>query len=288
MSFTLTTLIEAIKNYTENSETTFLNNISNFIKSAEERVLVNVNLEDFRKNATSAVTSSDSFIAVPSDYLSSFSFSVTSNNTKSFLLQKDVNFLQEAFPLSTETGKPLYYGRFDVDNFILAPTPDANYVCQLHYYYRPTSLADSVTTISFASGGNSYAVGETIANAATLSQATVTATVKTISNTSITTTVPLEGTFTSNTTLYGLSTSNQQQNTNVTLDTATTWISKNAPNAILYGSLFEAYTYMKGEPDLLSLYDKRFLESLGRLKDLAEARENKDSYTEGLPQRMAT
>jgi len=160
MSFTLTTLIEAIKNYTENSETTFLNNIDNFIKSAEERVLVNVNLEDFRKNATSAVTSSDSFIAVPSDYLSSFSFSVTSNNTKSFLLQKDVNFLQEAFPLSTETGKPLYYGRFDVDNFILAPTPDANYVCQLHYYYRPTSLADSVTTISFASGGNSYAVGE--------------------------------------------------------------------------------------------------------------------------------
>jgi len=119
-------------------------------------------------------------------------------------------------------------------------------------------------------------------------QATVTATVKTISNTSITTTIPLEGTFSSNTTLFGLTTNNQQQNTNVSLDTATTWISKNAPNAILYGSLFEAYTYMKGEPDLLSLYDKRFLESLGRLKDLAEARENKDSYTEGLPQRMAT
>tara|TARA_R100000963_G_C4628993_1_gene94511 strand:+ start:312 stop:1178 length:867 start_codon:yes stop_codon:yes gene_type:complete len=288
MAYTLTSLRDAIKSYTENAETTFLSNIENFIKSAEERVLVNVALEDFRKNSTSSVTSADSYIAVPTDYLSSFSFSVTSSNTKSFLLQKDVNFLQEAYPLSTTTGKPLYYGRFDVDNFILAPTPDANYVCQLHYYYRPTSLADGVITISFASGGNSYGIGETIANASTLAQATVTATVKTISNTSITTTVPLDGTFTSNTTLYGLTTGNQLQNTNVSLDTATTWISSNAPNAILYGSLFEAYTYMKGEPDLLGLYDKRFLESLGRLKDLAEARENKDSYTEGLPQRMQT
>ena len=161
------------------------------------------------------MTTSDKFLNAPDDYLASFSLSIEVSSSKVFLLQKDVNFVQEYNPNSSTTGQPVYYALFDVDNFIIAPTPDANYSSELHYFYRPASLT---------AGG----------------------------------------------------------------DSGTTWISTNAPNTILYASLVEAYTYMKGEPDLLTLYNNRFTESLQRLKDLAEARENSDAYRDGLPRRPRT
>ncbi len=86
---------------------------------------------------------------MPSDYLASFSWQITTSGSESFLLQKDVNFLREYTPASTTTGLPKYNARFDEDNFILAPTPDSNYTIQLNYFYRPASLtagADSGTT----------------------------------------------------------------------------------------------------------------------------------------------
>ena len=149
MSFTKATLTTAIQDYTDNSETVFVNNIPNFIKASEEKILKSVDLDYFRKNVTSALTSSDEFLTVPSDYLASFSLQITTSGSESFLLQKDVNFLREYTPASTTTGLPKYYARFDEDNFILAPTPNSNYTIQLNYFYRPASLtagADSGTT----------------------------------------------------------------------------------------------------------------------------------------------
>tara|TARA_R100001440_G_scaffold18464_1_gene31237 strand:+ start:275 stop:922 length:648 start_codon:yes stop_codon:yes gene_type:complete len=215
MSFTFAELKTAIQDYVDNTETTFVNHLSDFIKASEERIFKNVDLELFRKNVTSALTSSDKFLTIPSDYLSSFSLQVTTAGSESFLLQKDVNFLQEAFDGSASTGLPRYYAVFDINNFIVAPTPNSNYTIELHYYYRPASLTAGA-------------------------------------------------------------------------DSGTTWLSTNAPFALLYGSLVEAYTYMKGEPDIMQQYEKRFNDQLVRLKDLAEARENSDAYSEGLPRAVRT
>ena len=215
MSFTFATLKTAIQDFSENTETSFVTNLPTFITMAEDRIFTLVDLEYFRKNVTSAFTSSDPFLTVPTDYLASFSMQITTASSESFLLEKDVNFLREAYPASTTTGLPVYYARFDVDNFIVAPTPDSSYAVELHYYYRPASLT---------AGG----------------------------------------------------------------DSGTTWLSTNAPNALLYASLIEAYTYMKGEADVLGGYEKRFQSELDRLKDLGEARENTDAYKVGLPKRQRT
>ena len=176
MAFTYAQLKTAIQDYTENTETSFVTNLPVFIRAAEDRIFKLVDLELFRKNATSALTQNDPYLSVPSDYLASFSLSITNSSSKEFLLQKDVNFLQE---------------------------------------YRPASLTAG------ADGG-------------------------------------------------------------------TTWLSDNAPNALLYGSLYEAYIYMKGEQDMLQMYEKQFTEALSRIKDLAEARENSDAYRRGLPDRPRT
>ena len=215
MSFTFAELKTAIQDYTDNTETTFVNHLSDFIKGAEDRIFKNVDLELFRKNVTSSLTASDKFLTIPSDYLASFSLQITTSGSEDILLQKDVNFLQEAFPTSASTGVPRFYGVFDVNNFILAPTPNSNYAVEMHYYYKPTSLTAGV-------------------------------------------------------------------------DSGTTWISTNAPFALLYGSLVEAYTYMKGEADMMQQYEKRFTDQLMRLKDLGEARENEDAYRAGLPRAQRT
>ena len=196
MSFTFAQLKTAIQDYTDNSESSFVSHLSDFIKASEERIFKSVDLEIFRKNVTSSFTSSDKFLTIPSDYLSTFSMQITTAGSEAFLLQKDVNFLQE-------------------DNFIVAPTPNSNYAIELHYYYRPTSLTAGA-------------------------------------------------------------------------DSATTWLSDNAPFALLFGALVDAYIFMKGEPDLIQQYEKRFIDQLTRLKDYGEARENTDAYSEGLPKAQRT
>ena len=145
MTYTLTTLKQAIQEYTENDETTFVNNLDNFIENTEERLLKLVDLNFFRKNVSAVTAASNKFLALPTDYLASFSLSVVKNSQNIFLLQKDVNFLQEYSPDPTVTGTPKYYGIFDVDNIIFAPTPDQAYSVELHYYYRPQSLTASAS-----------------------------------------------------------------------------------------------------------------------------------------------
>ena len=208
MSFTYSTLKTAIQNYTENDETSFTNNLAVFIKNAEERVLKNAHLSLFRKNVSGGMSSSNQYLACPSDFLAPFSLSFTSSSVKSFLDFKDVYFIQTFNPNSTTTGSPRYYAQFDVDNFILAPTPDSSYTSELHYFYRPASLT----------------AGD---------------------------------------------------------DDGTTWLSTNASQGLLYGCLIEAYTYMKGEPDLMQQYEKRFTEAMVALKLLGESRETTDEYRTG-------
>ena len=279
MSYTLTTLRNSVKEYTENSETTFVSHITDFIRSAENRLFKMIDFIYFRKNATSALSSSDPYLSLPTDYLSSHSMSITSSSNKIFLLEKDVNFIQEYHPNSSTTGTPKYYARFDIDNFIVAPTPNSNYTTQLHYYYRPTSLADSTIALTVGSS-NSFAVDETITGSS--SGATANVESKNDSDNTITILVPTSA-FTTGETITGGTTEATTTISSMTSDTTTTWLSKNARNAMLYGSLLEAYVYMKGEADMLAVYEKRFMEEISRLKDLGEARENTDAYRQGLP-----
>ena len=150
MSFTYAQLKQAIQDYTDNTETTFVNNLPLFIRAAEERILKGVQLQFFRRNQAANVTSGNKYLACPSDFLAPYSLGFTDDaNDKTFLQFKDVNFIQEAYVDPADTGVPRYYAQFDIDNFIIGPTPDGNYAVELHYFYRPVSLtagADSGTT----------------------------------------------------------------------------------------------------------------------------------------------
>ena len=209
MSFTYDQLKTAIQDYTENDESSFVTNLPLFIRIAEERILKNVQLSMFRKNATASTTASNKYLACPGDFLAPFSLSLAgSDGDKFFIDFKDPSFLQTYTPDSTTTGSPRYYAVFDVDNFILAPTPNTTFTAELHYFYRPASL-----TAGSGSG--------------------------------------------------------------------TTWLSENAEMAMLYGALIEAYIYMKGEQDVMAMYNKRFEESLIGIKMIGESKETTDEYRRG-------
>jgi hypothetical protein len=209
MSFTYATLKTALQDYTENDETSFVTNLPVFIRQAEERILKNVQLTLFRKNASASTEASNQYLNLPTDFLAPFSLSLISSSEHVFLDYKDVDFIQSFTPNSATTGLPRYYALFDVENLIFGPTPDAVYTAELHYFYRPASLTAG------ADGG-------------------------------------------------------------------TTWLSENAEVALLYGSLVECYTYMKGENDLAQDYQKRFAEAVTALKMFGEAKEVTDEYRTGM------
>lgn len=211
MAWTYATLVQAVKDWTQNDETTFNANIDQFIRNAEERILFSVDLDVFRKNQTGFTTTGNQYLAAPSDFLSPFSLSVVANGSKQFLLNKDVEYLQEYNPTGAQ-GVPKYYSLFDVNNFLLAPTPAAAYPVEIHYYYKPLSIIQS----------------------------------------------------------------------------GTSWLGDNAEEALLYATLFEAYTFMKGEADVLNTYNQRYAEAISRLKNFGEGRENTDAYRDGLIRVRAT
>jgi hypothetical protein len=206
MAWTYTTLTQAIKDYTENTETTFASNIPVFIKTTEEQLLRSIQLPDFRKNVTGTLTQSNQYLATPSDFLYPYSLAIN-NSGYEFLIFKDVNFIREAYPDSSSTGVPKYYSIFDDETFMVAPTPNGNYTAELHYSYLPQSIVD-------ASSG-------------------------------------------------------------------TSWLGDNATNALLYGSLVQAYIFMKGEPDIIQQYQQQFEISVGQLKKEGEGFNRTDAYRTG-------
>ena len=204
MAFTFTTLKTAIQDYTQNSETTFVNNLSRFIINAEERIFKEVQLDVFRKNVNGDLTSGNKFLTKPTDYLSTFSLSIINSSENVFLLRKHPTFLQDYTPNPSTTGIPQYYADFDETTFIVAPTPSSALTAELHYYHRPTSI-----------------------------------------------TATSDG---------------------------TSWLGTNAELALLYASLVEAYTFMKGEADMFQIYNARYQEALAYLKNLGEGKNTRDEY----------
>ncbi len=204
MAWTYATLKQAIQDYTQSSEPTYVTNIPFIVQQAEDRILNDAQLPNFRKNSTGTMTSGDQYLGTPTDFLAPYSLSI-SNTGQEFLIFKEVNFIREAYPASGTNGIPKYYGIFEDDFFIIGPTPNANFTTEIHYFYRP----------------------ETIVTA------------------------------------------------------STSWLGTNAESCLLYGCLIEAYTFLKGDADLMTLYTERYDIALNKLKLLAEGRSKTDAYRNG-------
>ena len=207
--------------------------INTFIKQAEQRVFNTVQFPSLRKNVTGNLTTSNKYLSCPDDFLASYSLAVITDvtggnvntGTYEFLLNKDVNFIRQAYPTPNDTGVPRYYALFGPTttgggaitnelSFIVGPTPDDSYDVELHYYYYPTSIVDSPD-------GHS-------------------------------------------------------------------WLGDNFDSVLLYGSLVEAYTFMKGEPDLVTLYNTKYNEALAMAKRLGDGMERQDAYRSGQYRQVVT
>jgi hypothetical protein len=212
-----TELSNAIQAYTENTEADFVANIPVFVTQAEQRIYNSVQFPSIRKNMTGVVSTTSTYLSAPDDYLATYSLAVIdADGNYEYLLNKDVNFIRQAYPKATDTGLPRYYALFGPAvsgstittelTFILGPKPDANYTVELHYYYYPRSI---------------------------------------------------------------------------TLTPFTSWLGENFDSVLLYASLVEAYTYMKGETDMMQLYNQKFMEALALAKRLGDGMERQDAYRSG-------
>lgn len=197
-------LVAEVESYCENSFA--VADMNTFIEQAEERIYNSVQIPAIRKNVTGTMTVNNKYLSCPNDWLATFSLAVIRDDGEyHYLINKDVNFIREAYPSPSDQGLPLYYAQFDQNTFILGPTPDQNYSSELHYFYYPPSIIDN---------GNS-------------------------------------------------------------------WLGDNFSTVLLYGTLLEAYTYMKGESDVLAQYQKRYDEAMNLLKQLGDAKDRRDAYRSG-------
>ena len=163
-----TQLSNAIQAYTENTEADFVANIPVFVTQAEQRIYNSVQFPSIRKNVTGSMTTSNKYLQCPSDFLAVYSLAViNASGEYEYLLNKDVNFIRQAYPQPTDTGIPKYYALFGPQSsnaaeltFILGPTPDASYSSELHYYFYPPSIVQSpIATLGAVTGGSAYTAG---------------------------------------------------------------------------------------------------------------------------------
>lgn len=190
--------------------------INTFIQQAEQRIYNSVQFPSIRKNVTGNLTVNNKYLSTPTDFLSVYSLAVINlDGSYEYLLNKDVNFIRQAYPQPTDTGTPKYYALFgptvnggNISNelsFIVGPTPDNSYNVELHYYYYPESIVTA----------------------------------------------------------------------------STTWLGDNFDTVLLYGTLVEANTFMKGEADMTALYNQKYAEALALAQRLGDGLERGDAYRNG-------
>ncbi len=212
---TYSELVAAVQSYTENTFPTA--DINKMIKIAEQTIYNTVQLASLRKNVTGSLSLNSPYLSVPDDFLSVYSLAIypSGGGAYLYLLNKDVNFIREAYPNPATTGTPKHYAIFgpqssnpDELTLIVGPTPNAAFGAELHYYYYPVSITD-----------------------------------------------PASG--------------------------YTTWLGDNFDSALFNGTMMEAIRYMKGEPDLVSLYQQQFAQSMALLKNLGDGKQRMDAYRDG-------
>ncbi len=206
-------LVTQVSDYCENSFPT--DNMNTFIRQAEQRIYNTAQPANLRKNVTGQLTASNKYLAAPSDFLSTYSLAIypaSGTGDYLYLLNKDVNFMREAYPNPATTGKPKHYAIFgpqsnDVNelSFMVGPTPDAAYRAELHYYYYPESIVTATTS----------------------------------------------------------------------------WLGDNFDSVLLYGTICEAYTYMKGDAGMVQLAQDRYVQAIALYKNLADGKQRMDAYRDG-------
>ena len=146
----------------QTDEATFVAQIPDIVKSAESDIILNTQIPDLRKNSQGSLTTGNEYLSLPSDFVSQYSLAVVSGTNHVYLVNKEVDFMREVYPARTTTGTPRYYGVFDDDTFIVSPTPDANYVVELHYFYKPNSIVDDSTTWIGTNASNALLYGSLV------------------------------------------------------------------------------------------------------------------------------
>lgn len=312
-----TELFNTIQTYTENQfPETYLANgsavssttqINTFITQAEQRIYNSVQFPSLRKNVTGVTSTGNKYLSCPSDFLSTFSLAVITADGQEFLLNKDVNFIRQAYPKATDTATPKYYALFGPTtsndpspvitnelSFILGPTPDAVYDVELHYYYYPVSiLQGQLSGLGTITGGTGYSFSGTYKNVSLYSYtgngtgAKATIVVSGGSVTSATVTSSGSGYVVGDTLsataaeLGGAGSGFNVQVATVLNSAGQTWLGDNFDSVLLYGSLVEAYTFMKGEQDMIALYDTKYKEALALAQRLGDGLERSDAYRSG-------
>lgn len=204
-------LVVSVSDYCENTFPTV--DMNTFIRQAEQRIYNTVQIANLRKNMTGLLTTNNKYLSAPTDFLSAYSLAVIDNDGNyQYLLNKDVNFIREAYPNPSATGLPKHYAIFGPNSalpneltFILGPTPSANYGVELHFYYYPESIVTA----------------------------------------------------------------------------GTTWLGDNFDSALLNGTMVEAIRFMKGEADMVKLYQDMYLQSIALLKNLGDGKQRMDAYRDG-------
>jgi hypothetical protein len=298
-----TELVTAVTDYTENTFPTADMNV--FIRQAEQRIYNSVQFPSLRKNVTGTVTAGNKYVSCPTDFLSSFSFAVIDGTgSYEYLLNKDVNFIRQAYPNPADTAFPKYYAIFGPTtsnatppaltnelSLILGPTPDDTYDVELHYYFYPESIVQgTITNLSAVAGGSGYTNG-TYYNVALTggSGSGSTATVVVSSGVVTSVTIDIPGSLYSLNDSLSFSASNvggTGSGASVTVTSignadGTSWLGDNFDSVLLYGTIVEAYTYMKGEPDIMGFYVQKYKEALELAKRLGDGLERGDAYRDG-------
>jgi hypothetical protein len=205
-------LVTAVTDYCENTFQT--TDMDTFIRQAEQRIYNTAQPANLRKNMTGTLTAGNKYLSAPSDFLSVYSLAVypAAGGDYLYLLNKDVNFMREAYPNPSSLGKPKHYAIFgpnsyDVNEltFILGPTPDASYKAELHFYYYPESIVTA----------------------------------------------------------------------------GTTWLGDNFDSVLLYGTICEAFVYMRQEGDMVKLAQDRYVQAIALYKNLADGKQRADAYRDG-------
>jgi hypothetical protein len=274
------------------------NQINFFITQAEERIYNTVQIPALRKNVTGVTTDGNKYLSCPSDFLSVFSMAVIDGTGNyEYLLNKDVNFIRAVYPNPTGEGLPKYYALFgptvasnvitDELSFILGPTPDDAYDVELHYYYYPESIVQSpVTALGAITGGSGYANG-TYFNQPLTGGTGTGATAEIIVSGGAVTSVSLTAggvNYTVGDTLSTAITGGSLFSVPVTTvgnPNGRTWLGDSYSPVLLYGTLVEAYIFLKGEADLIAVYEKKYQEALGQLNRLGTGLERGDAYRDG-------
>ena len=300
------TLYNSIQAYAENTEQLFVANIPVFVQEAEDRIYNSVNLPSLRKNVTGTLTAGNQYISLPNDWLANYSLAVIdSNNKYNYLLNKDVNYLREAYPKvvyttstyqGTPGGVPAYYALFgsQISNvnemtLMVAPTPDDNYTVEMHYfYYPPTIVQGQIDTLGAITAGSLYTNG-VYQNVALTggSGANATADIVISGGSVVSCTLKFGGNFyvvgdiLSCSSLGSTGSGFSIPVASVSNTNGTSWLGDNYDPVLFYGAMREAMLFMKGEQDLITYYEAKYQEALNQLRRLGDGLDRGDFYRNG-------